>query len=426
MRKVVKLLSAMILIAAICSGATLTVFAAEEMPMTIEWKDLMGDDFKFYYGGKPLKEGLNEVDYMDAPLPDGLSLEDILLLSRELSNTYHEFEVNKTGYYKITVEGTTSVGFAKKFDGKTATGTVDCVSYGDTVENMEKSIYQSVCYLEKGLTAVAVIYYLVDTDSYTSNITIEYVGEKATDYTVDAATLDDFLIGMNIWEEESGEFGLSTTSTVTFSSGKTVEMTELYIPGTCSSTVREGKNKATVELFGIKKEVEFTAYYLEDLIDSVDIPDIEKYTTCNIAYDGSKKYADVQGEEVTFNFADGTEYVATVDDNTASFVLPNGMEVDAFVGISYNGDGELCFMVSVLDMVFAEYEIIGKENSFIENAGALAEDNLEAFYGAGDSFVAGMANLFGHPDFSLTCFGLIFEELSKLIVNFAAFIGYYI
>ena len=253
----------------------------------------------------------------------------------ELSNTYHEFEVNKTGYYKITVEGTTSVGFAKKFDGKTATGTVDCVSYGDTVENMEKSIYQSVCYLEKGLTAVAVIYYLVDTDSYTSNITIEYVGEKATDYTVDAATLDDFLIGMNIWEEESGEFGLSTTSTVTFSSGKTVEMTELYIPGTCSSTVREGKNKATVELFGIKKEVEFTAYYLEDLIDSVDIPDIEKYTTCNIAYDGSKKYADVQGEEVTFNFADGTEYVATVDDNTASFVLPNGMEVDAFVGISF-------------------------------------------------------------------------------------------
>ncbi len=426
MKKTAKILSAIILIAAICSGATLTVFAAEEMPMIIEWKDFLGDDLRFYYGGKPLEEGENEVDFMDAPLPDDYGIEEILSLSRELSNTYHEFDVKKSGYYKITTEGTASVGFGKKFDGKTATGTADCVSYGDTVENMEKGIYESVCYLEEGLTAVAVIYYPASTDDFINKITIEYVGEEVTGYTVDESTFDDFLIGINVWEDESGEFGLSTTGTVTFSSGKTIEMTELYIAGTCSSTPKEGKNKATIELFGIEKEIEFTAYYLENLIDSVQIPDIENYSTCKVTYDGTKKYADVQGEEITVKFTDGTECVATVNDNLAPVTLPNGIVVEAFVGVSYNNNGEPCFMVSVLDKVFAEYEIVEKENSFFENAGELAEDNLVAFYGAGDSFAAGMVNLFAHPDFSLTCFGLIFEELSMLFVNFAAFIGYYI
>ncbi len=426
MKKAFKIISAIILVAAICSGAASTVFAAEEMPATIEWKDMLGDDFRFYYGGSALHEGLNELDYMDAPLPDDLSIGDIIELSRELCNTYYEFEVEKTGYYKLTVEGTASVGFAKEFDGTTATGIVDCVSYGDTIENMEKGVYQSVYHLEEGLTVAAVMYYIVDTDAYINKVTIDFLGEKVTDYTVDEATLDDFLIGMNIWEEDGGEFGLSTTGTVTFSSGEVLEMAELYIPGTCDSELKEGKNKATVELFGIEKEIEFTAYYLEKLIKSVEIDNVEEYTTCSIAYDGTKKYADIQGEEITFKFADGTEYTATVNDNMATVVLPNGMSVDAFAGISYNGGGELCFMVSVLDTVFAEYSIVEKENSFIENAGALAEDNLEALYGAGDSFVAGIINIFGHPDFSLTCFGLIFEELSKLFVNFAAFIGYYI
>ncbi len=429
MKKTVKILSAIVLIAAIISGATLSVFATEEMPMSIEWKDLMGDDIKFYYGGKPLEEGFNEVDFMEAPFPDeydDYSIEEILLLGRELSNVYYEFDVEKSGYYRITTEGTASFAFSKSFDGETATGTADCLGYGDTVENIEKGIYQSICYLEKGLTAVGVIYYLVSMDDYVNKITIEYVGEDVTGYTIDETTLDDFLIGINVWEDAGGEFGLSTTGAVTFSSGETIEMTELYIPGTCSSTPKEGKNKAIIELFGIEKEIEFTAYRLENIIDSVQIPDVETYSTCKIAYDGTKKFADIQGEEITFKFTDGTYYSATVNDNMASVILPNGMVVDAFVGVSYNNDGKLCFMVSVLDMVFAEYEITEKENSFIENAGALAEDNLMAFYGAGDSFAVGIVNLFAHPDFSMTCFGLIFEELSMLFVNFAAFVNYYI
>ena len=372
----------------------------------------------FYYGQNQIVEGVNEIDVYDSTFYNDRGINDIDLTNLEMCNVYYDFNVEKSGYYLISKTGTAWFAISESFDGTKADGCSDSIFFSQE----DNTLY----YLEEGLNIFGVYFYPSTIADLYDTVTVSFLGEEITDFTVDEETLDDFLIGVNVWEEETEDFGISTTSTVTFSSGETLEMTDVYFAGTCDSTPKEGKSKAVIGLLRAEKEIEFTAYYLENLIDSAEISNVEKYTECSIAYDGSENYADTYGEALTVNYSDGTSDVSFIYDNMAVVTLPNGMEIDAFAGVSYNDNGELKFIISIMNEIYAEYDIVETENTFFENIGALMEDNFEALSASGDDLAAGIANLFSQPDFAKTCFGLIFEDFAKLFVNFAAFVSYYI
>lgn len=184
MKKTLKILASVLLVAIIAMGTVVPAFAAEET--TIDWTDEYGDTATYYAADKKVTVGQNNLNYLDCALSlDEVPYEE--LIAFRCYNIYYKFTVDKTGYYHFnTVDGVMGYGVPKTFDGKKAKGHVDYVFYGES---------DSLLYIEKGERILCVLFPVSANMQMSDTLNIEYVGDKITDYSVDSETLNDFIIG---------------------------------------------------------------------------------------------------------------------------------------------------------------------------------------------------------------------------------------
>lgn len=416
MKKTLKILVSAVLAAVIALCSFSSAFAAEVKK--IEWVDEYGETMAFYYSEMSVKEGSNTVSVLDAVTDFPYSDEETGELTMPYGyDYYYDFTAEKTGYYHFTAaENLIGYGVAKKFDGNKATHYCDYVYYGDAGD--------SVIYIEKGKTIVGV-HFPISYDVFMSDkLIIEYIGDVLTDYTVDSANLDDFVIGKNIWEESTGDFGIGTNCTMKFKNGSEFVMNNVYLYGTCGKTPKAGKNTATLELFGKKKSIEFSAAYLKDIVSSVEVSDIDKYTSFVTDYTGGTRYEAIDNEDITVNFKNGTSATVTLNEGQGEIELSNGVVAAVYAGLSMNADGSYDFVVTVWDDVFKKVKVDEKEGTFADNISYLTADNFEAFSRAGDDFITALSFIFTDPEFASISFGLIGDDLLSIFTNMMAFLSH--
>lgn len=415
MKKTVRAAVAILLAAVMMFGMSSVAFAAYDSSAKVEWTNLFGDDYDFYFSELVLTEGENAVSFTDSGIDiTNIDEEEI----RGINAVCYEFEAEKSGYYLMSSDYDTVYSVAESYGGTTANGCREYVEYGEEP-------YNNIFYIEEGTNLVGITFAF---ESYIilDVVNIEFLGSEIKSYSLSEEKLDDYIIGMNVWEDNSGEIAMATDCEVTFAPEKKHTMNDVVLMGTCSATPKEGKSKATVELFGIEKEVEFTAYYLETLIKSAEITNLNKHTVFSNDYKGARHYDDASGETITVKFNDGTEYSALLNESIAEIVLPNGVSVTAYAGLTLNDDGSYDFIISVGDIILARYGVTEEDKSFFENIGTLTDDNFEALRKSAEDFFVGIQYLGSDSEFMMQCFGMIFDDFAQTFVNFISFIKYYI
>ncbi len=415
MKKTVRTIVAILLAAIMMFGMSSVAFAADESTEIIKWNDLFGDDYDFYYSDMTLTEGENATALTDVNL-DILSVDENEI--RGLNTVCYEFEAKQSGYYMFSSDMDSVYAFAEIYDGETASGCCEHIKYGEEP-------YNTIVYFEKGVNLVGVTY-SIESLLISDFVLIEFLGSEIKDYSLSEERLDDYIIGMNVWEENSGEIAMATDCEVTFVPEKTVTMNDVILMGACDATPKEGKSKANVELFGIEKQVEFTAYYLETLVESAEITNIDNHIVFYNDYKGKKHYDDASGEKITVKFNDGTEYSAVLSESVAEIILPNGIGMTAYAGLALNDDGSYDFIISVGDMIVEKYDVTEEEKSFFANISTLTDDNFEALRNSADDFFVGIQYLGSDSEFMMQCFSMIFEDFAQTFVNFISFVKYYI
>lgn len=420
MKKISRVILSSILVAILAFGSLSTAFAASAD--AIEWIDGY-DKFTYYYTGKEIKEGINAISFLDVTGND--------IFSEELEEggemelpigypLYYDFNVTKSGYYHLDIsDASASYGIPASFNGSKANGYCDLILYGEEMD--------SIVYVEKGKTIIGIFFSASSTDVlFEKTFTVEYLGAKITDYKVDADKLDDFIIGKTIWEEKIGEFGFTTDCKITFDSSKTIDIADVYITGTCSKTPKSGKNSGVISLLGNKKNIEFTAAYLDDIIKSVEVSNADRYTTFVTDYTGETRYSPLNNETITVNFKNGTSSSARLTDGQGEIALSNGLVVPVYAGLSMNEKGGYDFVITVYDEVYSKTATTVTEGSFFDNIGYLTDDNFDAFSRAGSDFITGFTYLLVDPEFSSISFNLIGQDLLSIFSNFMAFMSHYL
>lgn len=419
MKKVIRSFTAVILAGVIMLCAGMNAFAATDGLRKIKWNDWMGDDYEFYYGNIVLEEGETLISYYDPFLEtpdasDQVTEDDV----RGLACICYEFEAEESGYYMVSSEYGSVYMFADTYDGETASGSAENICCSGEVDYY-------IVYLEEGKNLFGA-YIAVESYVLMDTVNIEYLGAEIVDYSVSEESLDDFIIGIDVWEENSDEFALDTTCEISFSSDKEVSAVNVCLMGTCPSTPKEGKSKATVELFGIEKEVEFTAYYIDTLVRSVELNNIDDYTEFAIDYAGNRNYGDSSGETLKVVFNDISEISVVLNEGMAEIALPTGAVVPVYAGLGFNDEGSYVFVITVCGKVFEEYEVTERNNGFGENILALATDNFECINSSSDNFITGIQYITADMDFAKVCFELAFDDLTQMFTNFINFVKYYI
>lgn len=414
MKKTLKNLASVILVAIIAMGMIVPAFAADATK--IDWTD-EGDTLSFYLADKQIKLGSNNLNYLDAATSLSTIPEEDFLGLRCI-NVYYKFTVDKTGYYHFsTVDNIIGYGIPKTFDGQKAKDHVDYVFYGES---------DSLFYIEKGERILCVLFPVTTSLQIKDTLNIEYVGDVITEYSVDSETLDNFIIGKDIWEEKTKDFGIATTCTVKFKNGASIVMEDIYLEGTCSSTPKAGKNTATLNLFGKKKNITFTAYYLKDLVKSVEVTNMDRYTEFITDYTGETRYEPLNVEDVTVNFKNGTSTTVTLSEGQGEVVLSNGSVADVYAGLSMNKDGSYDFVITVGNEVFKRTDVTVSEGTIIDNVSYLTEDNFDALSRVGSDILTGVSFILTDPEFSTISFGLVIDDIAAIFANFMAFIGFYL
>lgn len=415
MKKTVRAIVAILLSAVMMLGMTAFAFAADETTEMIEWSDLFSDDYNFYFSSLVLEEGENLISITDINA-------DYLEIGKDefrgLNTVCYEFEAGQSGYYLMSSDYNTVYSVAEDYNGEIAKGCCEFVKYGEKP-------YHLIFYIEEG-TALVGITYSIDSYCVADTVNIEYLGSEIKDYNLSEESLDDFVIGLNVWDDNSGEIAVATDCEIHFSPDNKFTANDIVLMGTCPVTAKEGKSEATVELFGIKKDVQFTAYYIDSIVESVEITNLDKHTVFTKDYKGEQHFEESSGETVTVKFKDGTEYSAVLNESIAEIVLSTGATATAYAGLSYNDDGSYDFIISVGDKIFEKYDVTETNKSFIENIGTLTEDNFESLRRSGEDFVVGIQYLGSDNEFMLGCFKMIFEDFWQIFVNYFSFIKYYI
>ncbi len=404
MKKTIRTITAALLIAIIALGTSLSAFAATAG--SIVWTDTEADYSRlFVYGGHPLETGRTEIRNNSA--------EDDLV--------YFDFKVEKEGYYYIDTENNSWVmipevaGSGKVYDYREA----------ETVGEDEERLF----WLDEGKTVIGINFY----DQSSDEIAIMFCGEEVEDYTVEEAALQNYIIGWNIWECDCDDcakyFWVNTDTVITFSSGITLEIEDYCFYGTCTTSPAEGTGKATLDFMGKKKEVEFTAFYIDSIVESVEMTNVENYLDAEVGYDGWYYTKEVAGETLTVHFKDGTSYTAILEDCYCDVELPDGKTVGAWVG-EYWEEGsdeteEVYFAIYVANKAFEKRNYNTERKPLGENLLMLYEDNKRTLEWAKNDFGYMLENLATDPESAMNNLYWSVDEFIQAFRNIITFVKFY-
>lgn len=405
MKKTLRTIISALLIAIIALSSAASAFATA-IPETINWaasyEELEEYSRTFVYGNKSLGIGENEIRN-----------------TADYDNRIYFAFFATEGYYFIDTKRDSWVMIPETFDGTNAIGYRKGTDVGEEEER--------VFFLEAGETVIGINFYGMTKDE----ITIEYLGKEVTDFTVEEDALKDYIIDYDIgnWdltENDLPYFYTETDSVVTFSNGKTITAENICISGECNGKIKSGKNTATLEFFGKEKEVEFTAYYVEELIETAELSNVENYLTTKVDYQDWAYYIEVHNEILTVYFTDGTSAEFEIEYNCGTVILPSGREIDAWVGLDTDERDNLILDIEIAYHTVNSYDVETEEFTFAENVAELNRNNKSALEWAAREFRWAIESISTDPEYAADSFIWAVQDFFQVFRNMLDFAKCYL
>ena len=394
MKKTFRAILTALFIAILSLGIASAAFAANG---DIEWHKSYDEGYfdTYVYGGKAVEEGTAEI------------------VNNGNNRVYFDFNVEKSGFYLFDTAEDSLVEFPETFKDNKAKDSISSLYVG---ENRER-----LYYLEKGKTVMGVYFFNIPSDT----VTVEYFGENVADFTINQEKFDCKIMDSDILED-SDEFYTETDSVITFTSGKTLDCTNMGYLAECNGKPKLGKNNATIKFGGAEKDIEYTVYCVEDLVESAEISNPHKYTKIKTDDKGNDVYNYVDGEILTVNFKDGTKFETEVNQGDTNTVFFGINEVYTRVDYYEKESGDTVLEIRIADTVITEYEVEREELTFDENISILNEDNKNSAEMAKHFTEPGISHLDKDPEFTNDYIRISFKDVIRIFSNFFAFIRFYL
>lgn len=269
-----------ILIAAL---ALITVFGsipafAAETGGTVMWVDFFEEESYYYehlYGGK-ITEGINELENCT-----------------EDGDYYFEFDAPETGYYFVSSE----VYFGEFGED----GNIYDAAYPhEWIETEEECV--GIAYLEKGTVVLGAYIWKDEFDS----IEIEYIDSEIVDVEYDESLTENLIIGSDIYINENRFWYFADEYAVEFSNGRTVSTVDSCLDFELTCDPVNGENTVCMTFGNYKEEKKMNLYYIDSLVESVELSNTEYHINAYEYYDGSHRFFEYCAEEITVSYTDGT------------------------------------------------------------------------------------------------------------------------
>lgn len=287
----------------------------------------------------------------------------------------YEFKVKESGYYFVLSE--LWVGFGEKYED----GIVK--EYADSMQMVdENGNIGNVFYLEKGTTFARVW------SKEANEVNIEYYGSLEDVILTDGKDEEIRILDEDVFYNGYGTLGLTCFDfDVKFSGGKT--LSNFYECTCCCNfygeTVNEfkaGKNDIIFTFFNHNEVITIDVHEITEYIQSVELSNIEKYTTVYEDYKGETSTAFVNEEVLTVNYTDGTSCEVEIGFRNSEVPLPCGRKVDVYTNYS----DDRVFEVIMAQKHYIEIDCKVERLTFRENLNILNADNMTAFYKAKNNF----------------------------------------
>lgn len=301
---------------------------------TVKWYWWEDNYHEYHYEGE-LEEGAVE---FRADIPDHI---------------YYTFEAKEEGYYLFAAENSWLYMAAPE---EIKDGCFYGEEYADEHigEIAETDDFASLYYLEAGEHIFGVTYGegtgSPSTLAECGGFSFEYCGKEVTDLSFGENSLENLVIGLDIvYDEHSSAenevpYGAFIDDvTVTFSSGKSIIISDNGYAVTAQSNIKEGSNNVRIKFLDYEEDAVITVCPVSHFIKSVELSNVEKYMDVKVYYDGTREYYGDYfiGETVTVTFTDGTKKTCEIDPfGFTKIEFPNGREY--YLDASYesvNDDG---------------------------------------------------------------------------------------
>jgi hypothetical protein len=250
--------------------------------------------------------------------------------------------------------------------------------------------------------------------------------EDVADFTIEEEALKNYIIGWDFCESDPEYIGIVSDTVITFTNGNTVTVEDYYFEGTTDGSPNEGENKATLSFLGKSKEVTFTAYKVESMVESAEVTNIENYLTVQESYDGYIYVKPIHTETLTVNYTDGTSETAILCEGYAQVTPPCGKTVSAYVGEHWDEDDRHEFVIKVAGTVIERYEYKVEKQTLAENLVELKDNNQSSFEDAKVDFIDALTSLTSDLDWAKINFRWSIQSFFQLFTNMINFIKYYI
>lgn len=334
---------------------------AAEIGDTVKWVFYDPNDNiylrDFFYAGT-LQEGENELLY------------NVGGTGRQ----HYEFEAKNTGYY-VYSSSDPEVYFGKP-DSEGKINSIDAPG-----EYMEKNgSYCTLIYLTEGTYIIGIEFW----DTKEEKLTVKFAGSEIVDLDYNQSDFDNRIINDDIHitelENKFKYFIYSEHTTITFSNGNKLDDYSVHLTFTADGKPTDGINNGKVSLMNYEEDGHSSIYYIDHIIESIELENMEDYLVAYEWYNGRYTFPDYN-DEITVNYSDGTSetFVYGYDEENGEKRYVTVLDGEEFLLISHS-ELALTFSVRVAQHTFIELkceEII--KTSISENKTYL-KNNLEWKY----------------------------------------------
>ena len=312
---------------------------------------------------------------------------------------FYEFNVPETGYYRIS----NYIGFGK-IDSE---GIIHDANYPYT--SCYDDGYFYVVYLEKGNVVAG---YMFEEHNSTT-LEIDYIDDEIEEIVFDKSIIADRIYNSDFYLNDSNEFDFYDIDySVVFSNGEKFEFEDVYLSFRMKDEPVNGKNTVYATFAGFEQEETATFYYIDYLVESVELSNVDYYLDAFEFYNGRYSFVDYYDEEITVNYTDGTSetFVYGYDEEAGQKREITLFGNEYHVGI-YHSELDLTLDVHIADHVFATYDCTPVKTNRISNYDYLIRNlkgDFEVFTNCMEYYWDGIV----HP-----------EHMEHFIFSFRLFIG---
>ncbi len=219
-------------------------------------------------------------------------------------------------------------------------------------------------------------------------LSVEYLG-KVTDITI-GDKLDNLILYADLYicEHNLDAYYLDIENIeISFSNGEILTNNDHYdylaLIYYDDELNLNGKTSVSVNILDFEKTFDIVVYDITHFVESIDVPNLDDYTTVNTYYGGYYSYyhlGEFVTEEVTVNFTDKTSktiYYDHYEEESRKVTLPNGRDYYVYSYVYYDEDIEKYYCkvgIAGHEFISEECEVI--ELTFNENLSIL-KSNLK-------------------------------------------------